>query len=177
MSQPASVSFRQADYQKREPEKGAARRALRVAIATGLVIRPDACEACGTVGRPHGHHHDYSRPLEVEWLCAKCHGEAHAALRRRLAAEYKAAAAAGPKSGSEYFDMRRVGSRRRAILSRLCRDREAFNLRWRLIGAIACTVGPSNPTPVPERLLEIRRSVTLPPDRRRVIEELVATYR
>jgi len=33
--------------------------------------------ACGR-SDTHAHHSDYSRPLDVEWLCPSCHiGEAH----------------------------------------------------------------------------------------------------
>ena len=34
----------------------------------------------------HGHHEDYSQPLEVVWLCAPCHG-----LRHRTGAALAAA--------------------------------------------------------------------------------------
>ncbi len=35
------------------------------------------CEFCGTT-KVHAHHKDYSKPLEVVWLCAKCHHRLHA---------------------------------------------------------------------------------------------------
>lgn len=58
-----------------------ARGALKVAVAAGRLIRPEACQRCNRIpGRGargqaliQGHHHDYSKPLDVEWLCAKCH--------------------------------------------------------------------------------------------------------
>lgn len=58
-----------------------AHRIVRTAIKNGSLVRPDVCSKCGTASLPgadgratiHAHHHDYSRPLDVEWLCAKCH--------------------------------------------------------------------------------------------------------
>jgi hypothetical protein len=47
------------------------------ALLTGELVRPVLCEACGLLprgrGKIHAHHADYSRPLEVEWLCPACH--------------------------------------------------------------------------------------------------------
>ena len=43
------------------------------AINSGALVRPTECSDCGANCVPHGHHDDYSRPLEVRWLCAKCH--------------------------------------------------------------------------------------------------------
>jgi hypothetical protein len=40
-------------------------------------MKPAACSACGLVGRVQGHHEDYSKPLDVIWLCQKCHGLRH----------------------------------------------------------------------------------------------------
>lgn len=35
------------------------------------------CEVCGNLD-VHGHHDDYSKPLEVRWLCARHHALYHA---------------------------------------------------------------------------------------------------
>lgn len=54
-----------------------AHRLVRDAIKKGLLVRPSRCPKCGNPPagtRPiHGHHADYDKPLEVEWMCAKCH--------------------------------------------------------------------------------------------------------
>ena len=53
------------------PEKYAARRKLRDAVKYGKMVRKP-CEKCGNE-KSHGHHEDYSKPLDVIWLCHKCH--------------------------------------------------------------------------------------------------------
>ena len=35
------------------------------------------CNRCGSDTRVHAHHHDYSKPLEIEWLCVSCHRKHH----------------------------------------------------------------------------------------------------
>ena len=55
-----------------------ARHKLSYAVKIGTIEKPDSCEKCGGSGvRIDGHHEDYSRPLNVEWLCPKCHGRRH----------------------------------------------------------------------------------------------------
>lgn len=43
--------------------------------------RPDRCSLCGKVCRVHGHHRDYSKPLEVIWLCPQCHKNEHGRMK------------------------------------------------------------------------------------------------
>lgn len=67
------------------PEKAAAKKALNWAVASGQIVKPQTCEACGQVPRQRqdggsglqGHHDDYSKPLDVRWLCIGCHVAHH----------------------------------------------------------------------------------------------------
>ena len=69
----------------RWPEKTQARMAVGAALANGGLSRPNLCQVCGTKGQPfedgrariQAHHEDYSKPLEVEWLCQSCHTRRH----------------------------------------------------------------------------------------------------
>ncbi len=45
------------------------------AIRDGKLKR-EPCEACGRTDA-HMHHHNYNKPLDVRWLCIKCHWEEH----------------------------------------------------------------------------------------------------
>lgn len=58
-------------------EKCLAHMAVHRALDRGILIRPDNCSSCGKSCRPHGHHRDYRKQLEVEWLCTKCHKLRH----------------------------------------------------------------------------------------------------
>lgn len=61
----------------RHPEKVAARQAVRNAIRDGILAKPEGCSKCGEVGYVEAHHPDYSKPLEVKWLCLICHMDEH----------------------------------------------------------------------------------------------------
>jgi hypothetical protein len=53
---------------------------VRYAVMTGKLVKPGACQDCGVATEKkslHGHHEDYSKPLEVIWVCGKCHGKRH----------------------------------------------------------------------------------------------------
>lgn len=56
--------------------KYARKQAQRKIPLAGLV-----CQRCGKAGLIHRHHHDYSKPLDVEIVCASCHGKQHAMER------------------------------------------------------------------------------------------------
>lgn len=58
-------------------KKYKARMLLNIAVRDGKIKRPDFCQSCGAKGKIHAHHADYSKPLDVEWLCAECHGKRH----------------------------------------------------------------------------------------------------
>jgi hypothetical protein len=62
----------------------AAQNKLEKAIQRGEITRPDECSRCGTAyrfkdGRTaiQAHHPDYTKPLDVIWLCQRCHHEEH----------------------------------------------------------------------------------------------------
>jgi hypothetical protein len=63
----------QANRRRSFPEKERAYRKVRWAIKTGKLIRLP-CVACGDP-KSQAHHEDYFRPLDVQWLCFRCHRE------------------------------------------------------------------------------------------------------
>lgn len=63
------------ESKKRYPEKEKARWMLREAVKRGKLERLP-CEIC-KVPNAQGHHEDYSKPLDVIWLCQTHHGERH----------------------------------------------------------------------------------------------------
>jgi len=73
-------------YQKRRrtkhPEKYRANYLTGNAIRDGRLIR-QPCEQCGDIAQAH--HDDYSKPLDVRWLCFKHHLEHHGKERRAQA--------------------------------------------------------------------------------------------
>lgn len=40
-------------------------------------IKPQPCAACGVNKKLHAHHEDYTKPLEITWLCPKHHVHLH----------------------------------------------------------------------------------------------------
>lgn len=46
-------------------------------LRDGKLVRPGKCENCGNECKPHAHHCDYTKPLEVMWLCKACHVDWH----------------------------------------------------------------------------------------------------
>jgi len=67
------------------PEREAARNAVNNAVRDGK-LTPKPCERCGFAMGVQAHHEDYSKPLDVVWLCTKCHGQRH----REINAERRA---------------------------------------------------------------------------------------
>lgn len=70
------------EYQRRPDvkQRHKARNAVKDALLSGRMVRPQCCEACESCPPPrdlHAHHADYSRPLDVRWLCRQCHAKVH----------------------------------------------------------------------------------------------------
>lgn len=65
------------DTKSRYPEKVYAREQLAYAVSSGAITRPRVCTACNLERSIQAHHTDYSKPLEVMWLCTPCHAEQH----------------------------------------------------------------------------------------------------
>ena len=64
-------------YRLRHPDKTSAHIKAMTARRSGKLIRPTECSSCRKPCIPQGHHEDYSKPLEVIWLCRACHGAIH----------------------------------------------------------------------------------------------------
>jgi hypothetical protein len=62
-------------WRERNPTAYKAHTALNNAIRDGKLMR-QRCQICGDENS-HAHHHDYTKPLDVEWLCAKHHHRKH----------------------------------------------------------------------------------------------------
>jgi len=71
-------------HRKKYPDRERARRLVLQALKNGDLIRL-RCQVrkCKIIGQAH--HPDYSKPLEVEWLCRKHHLALHAQLRLEVA--------------------------------------------------------------------------------------------
>jgi ribosomal protein S27AE len=68
----AKVSQR---WRENKPEGYRAHYAVSNAIRDGKLSK-EPCLFCGEK-QVHAHHKDYSKPLEVVWLCPKCHHRLH----------------------------------------------------------------------------------------------------
>ena len=61
------------NYKLKYEAKSKVRRACEI----GVLIKPSICQSCNSKEKLEGHHKDYSKPLEVIWLCRKCHKKNH----------------------------------------------------------------------------------------------------
>ena len=77
-----SVRFKATkNYRDSNPERYYANTAVGNAIRDGRIVRPNNCSCCGNYCKPHGHHNDYSKLLDVIWYCNKCHNQYHLFIR------------------------------------------------------------------------------------------------
>ena len=64
------------EWRKRNPKKSKAHNHINRMIRNGK-LKKQPCEICGE-SKVHAHHDDYSKPLEIRWLCSKHHSQWHA---------------------------------------------------------------------------------------------------
>ena len=73
-------------YSEDKPQRRRARRAVQTAVEAGILAKPACCswpgDCSATAGSIQGHHEDYSKPLDVHWLCQIHHNMADLALER-----------------------------------------------------------------------------------------------
>lgn len=69
---------------KRNKHKRNTHLRLMRAVYNGTVKKLDHCEHCDSKDNIHGHHPDYSKPLEVIWLCTSCHGIEHKKINQEV---------------------------------------------------------------------------------------------
>lgn len=53
------------------------------AIGRGTLVRPSKCDMCYMPCHPDAHHLDYTQPLDIAWLCPRCHAAEHRDLLTR----------------------------------------------------------------------------------------------
>ena len=73
---PEKFRLRDREFARRQKKdiKYWARSKLNHAIRRGELARPKTCERCNRAIKVTGHHYDYSKPLDINWLCYECHG-------------------------------------------------------------------------------------------------------
>ncbi len=73
---------------EKNPTRKNSYHAVEEALRCGILTKPHTCSGCGcpdTEHRIEAHHHDYSKPLDVIWLCTPCHSRMDAQRRIREA--------------------------------------------------------------------------------------------
>lgn len=75
-----TTDTRQANWRRAFPDRYRAHVAVQGAIGRGVLIK-GPCEVCGITEADgaliDGHHDDYSKPLDVRWLCRQHHIRLH----------------------------------------------------------------------------------------------------
>ena len=66
-----------ATYRKKYPMAYVAHVITGNAIRDGKLFPETSCSVCNSTEKIEGHHDDYTKPMDVRWLCEKCHKEWH----------------------------------------------------------------------------------------------------
>ncbi len=66
------------------PLRSRARHDVKDASNAGLISRPNKCEECGGSGKILAHHDDYTKSLDVRWVCSPCHYKIHCEISGQI---------------------------------------------------------------------------------------------
>lgn len=69
--------LRQRDYRRKDKIRAKAHRDLSRAVMEKKIIKPEHCQLCGKNKPLDGHHNDYTKPLQIVWVCRLCHRKIH----------------------------------------------------------------------------------------------------
>jgi ribosomal protein S27AE len=64
-------------YHDRYPLRKAAHIVVGNAVRDKRLKKESECSVCSSTVKIEGHHDDYTKPLDVRWLCEKCHKQWH----------------------------------------------------------------------------------------------------
>jgi len=73
----AALAKAKDNYLNNHRDRQRCRWAVKRAVKSGKLVRPNSCQTCSKTCHPHAHHPDYGKALSVEWLCISCHVEWH----------------------------------------------------------------------------------------------------
>ena len=68
------------EWKKRHPDQNMASQYVRWGLKLNVIHKPGECIVCKSKSKLQAHHADYSKPLEVEWVCHICHMHKHGKL-------------------------------------------------------------------------------------------------
>lgn len=77
LEHPETVRARGIRWRKKNPDKTRVEKILQYQVRIGNIINPGACSLCGETEGVEAHHPDYSKPLDVVWMCRPCHVHIH----------------------------------------------------------------------------------------------------
>lgn len=70
---------------RRHKDKIKAQHLVQCHVRRGKIIKPEICSICNCEPkRIEAHHADYSKPLEIIWVCSQCHHNIHKNLKDRV---------------------------------------------------------------------------------------------